>query len=284
MPALAAAYVRYLRLLGIPEPPAGLAGLRDIVRRHICRVPFENVSKLLLWNREGRGRLTTLPEFLDGLEFHDLGGTCYTNNPFLAGLLGALGYQADLLGADMICPNVHTCLRVRIDAAAYHVDAGYGAPFRDPIRLDQLPWELREGDFHYVLDHNPRGEGYEMAVSAGLERRHSYTVHGPGRSAEFFTGTVLESYDPGRTFMRHLRVCRIFERHSADLKDNVLAVHRENQTTRTALGSMAELEAAFADELRMPRCPIASAVAILERLNGRPFFDAAPGTDAGMDW
>ena len=106
---------RYLRLLGIQGIPAGLAGLREIVARHLCRVPFENVSKLTLFGREGAGRVTTISEFLDGIENYDLGGTCYTNNPYLAELLQALGYDADLLGADMTKPDVHTVIRVRID-------------------------------------------------------------------------------------------------------------------------------------------------------------------------
>lgn len=49
-------YRRYLRLLGIDGPPCGLAGLRTLVQRHLSRVPFENVSKLLLFDREGGGR------------------------------------------------------------------------------------------------------------------------------------------------------------------------------------------------------------------------------------
>ena len=102
---------------------------------HICRVPFENISKLLLIGREGTPRPTRLPEFLDGIERQDLGGTCYSNNPFLVELLRALGYDADLLGADMSSPNVHTVIRVRLDGAEWHVDAGYGGPFWRPIRF-----------------------------------------------------------------------------------------------------------------------------------------------------
>lgn len=70
---------RYLRLLGIQGTPEGIAGLREIVSKHLRRVPFENVSKLLLFGREGAGRVTTISKFLDGIENLDLGGTCYTN-------------------------------------------------------------------------------------------------------------------------------------------------------------------------------------------------------------
>src|SRR5579862_6628457 len=105
MRALREPYVRYLRLLGCDTPPQGEDGLQEIVRRHVWRAPFENISKLLLFAREGKGRIITLAEFLDGIEHQDLGGTCYSSNPYLARLLRALGYDADLLGADMSTPN-----------------------------------------------------------------------------------------------------------------------------------------------------------------------------------
>jgi arylamine N-acetyltransferase len=76
-------FQRYLRLLGIAGHPSGLDGLRTLVRRHLSAVPFENISKLLLLDRERAGRVTTLPEFLDGIEYSDLGGTCLSDRSLL---------------------------------------------------------------------------------------------------------------------------------------------------------------------------------------------------------
>jgi arylamine N-acetyltransferase len=45
-------FERYLRLLGIASHPSGLDGLRTLVRRHLSAVPFENVAKLLLFDRQ----------------------------------------------------------------------------------------------------------------------------------------------------------------------------------------------------------------------------------------
>ena len=200
-PALPEIYHRYLRILGVDHVPTGLDGLRAVVRAHVLRVPFENISKLLLFGREGRGRFFTLPEFLDGIEYHDLGGTCYGANPFLGELLRALGYEAGLHGANMQRGlNVHTSLRVRIGSRAYHVDVGYGGPFREPISLDHLPFEMVEGANRYVFDRDSAGEGYEMAVFSGEERVHGYIVHGPRRSLDFFTPAMQHSFAPGATF------------------------------------------------------------------------------------
>jgi N-hydroxyarylamine O-acetyltransferase len=275
--SLAPLHERYLRALGLAGPPAGLSGLRGLVNRHLCRVPFENVSKLLLFAREGRGRVTTLPEFLDGIERHDLGGTCYTSNPFLADLLGALGCDAALVGADMDTPNVHTSIRVRADGREFHVDVGYAGPFRQPIPLDTLPHEIAWGADRYVFER--RGDGHEMIVFTGGERCHGYFVHGPARPASFFEPVILRSFAPGRTFMRVLRITRFFADRAVELRNRRLLRVTTGSVHETTLDSMADLRRAVDEELEMPRCPVEEAVAILERLNGREFFGSLPWRD-----
>jgi arylamine N-acetyltransferase len=267
-------FERYLRLLGIRGRPCGLSGLRTLVQRHLSTVPFENVSKLLLYEREHSSRVTTLTEFLDGIEFSDLGGTCYTSNLFLTDLLRALGYDADLLGADMSRPNVHTCIRVRINSIAYHVDVGFAAPLREPIRLDRTPVQVEEGRNRYVFDRDPAGDGYRMSMFAGAEHCLDYVVHGPSRPKEFFDQVVLDSYAPSSTFMQCLRISRVFVGYSVDLIDRELSHHEAGRTTVTDLKTMLDLKAAVQSLFGMPRCPIESAIATLERLTGKPFFGA----------
>jgi len=285
MRALPEIYQRYLRVLGLEGRPSGLAGLRALVRAHLVRVPFENVSKLLLFGREGRGRFFTLPEFLDGIEHHDLGGTCHSANPFLGDLLRALGYDADVRGANMPPRlNCHTSLRVRIDSRAYHVDVGYGGPFREPISLDHLPFEMTEGEHRYVLDRDPHGEGYEMAVFTCEERVHGYIVHGPPRALEFFAPAMKNSFGTGAAFLNCIRICRFFDDHSVTLLNGGLSIHRGASTTRRELHSVAEVEAALARDFEMPRCPARAAVEIVEQIAGKPLFDAgaASAEPAGL--
>ncbi len=276
--ALAPLHQRYLRLLGLAEAPLGLSGLHDLVNRHLCRVPFENVSKLLLFAREGRGRVTTLAEFLDGIEESDLGGTCYTSNPFLAGLLGAIGYDAALYAADMDTPNVHTSIRVRVDGRPWHVDVGYAGPFREPIPLDTLPWEIGWGRDRYVFDRS--GDGHRMTVLTDGEPRHRYFVHGPARAASFFQPTILRSFEPGRTFMRCLRITRFFADRSVELRNRRLLRVTAGGVRESHLESMADLRRAVDEEFQMPRCRVEEAVAVLERLTGQAFFGSAPWRDS----
>ena len=239
---------------------------------HVCRIPFENVSKLLLIGRERVGRPTRLGEFLDGIEHEDLGGTCYSNNPFLVELLRALGYDADLFGADMSAPNVHTVIRVRLDEAEWHVDAGYGGPFWRPVRLDRLPETLSAGELRFVL-HRSAADDIEMSLVRGESRLHGYVAHGPARSFEFFHPIILQSFEPGQHFMTNLRLIRYFEDgRAAELLNSTLTVHRDGESRVLELRNRAELRSAVADELAMPRCPIDEAVNVLERMSGQSLF------------
>ncbi|MBV9747085.1 MAG: arylamine N-acetyltransferase [Acidobacteriia bacterium] len=261
-----------MRVLGIEAFPSGIEGLRALARAHLYRAPFENISKLLLFSREKRGRFFSLGEFLEGIEKQDLGGTCYSLNPYLATLLRALGYETDLLGADMPPRlNTHTCLRVRVHTVAYHVDVGYGAPFREPVRLDRLPFELIEGANRYVLER--RGERLEMSVFAGQQRVHGYSVNDSPRSQEFFAGPMQDSFAPTATFLNCIRICSFFEDRSAVLLNRTLSIYRGGNTAERELNNIAEWQAALASELRMPRCPAAAAIRAVEHNSGKPLFE-----------
>jgi arylamine N-acetyltransferase len=258
---------QYLRLLGMDEAPPGVEGLQSIVRRHLIRVPFENVSKLLLFEREGAGRAFTRDEFLDGIEHHDLGGTCYTVNPRLAELLHGLGWEAELLGADMTNPDVHVCVRVN-HGPGYLVDVGFAAPFREPIALDTLPRQVAEGGQRYTFERHARG--YALSFGESL----SYVAHEPPRPPEYFAGVIRDSFASTAHFMNHLRIARFFEDYSVELLDRRMKVHREGRTEEHEFATMAELEGAVWTEFAMPRCPVREAVAVLERITGKGLFDA----------
>ena len=67
MPAIPEIYQRYLRVLGFDNVPSGFDGLRAVVRAHLLRVPFENLSKLLLYASEGLGSFFKMCDFQYGL-------------------------------------------------------------------------------------------------------------------------------------------------------------------------------------------------------------------------
>ena len=262
---------RYLRLLGLDEVPRGIADLRALVRAHILRVPFENVSKLLLLDREGAGRPIAIEEFLDGLEFGDLGGTCYSCNPFLHLLLRELGYDADLLGCNMSNPNVHTAIRVRIDDVSYHVDVGYGSPFLEPVPV-HAGHTFRMGEMKWRFEQQDDGRVRHRTYVGGREV-HGYVANSEPRSYEFFRAIIADSFQPGSTFTTLLRMIRIFPDRMLELKDRTYKIHvAGGDTTTRTLNNMAELRRVVSEDHGLPRCPVEKAVEILERINGFEFF------------
>jgi arylamine N-acetyltransferase len=271
---------RYLGLLGVTRTD----DLRQIVRRHLVRVPFENVSKLLR-------RPIALDDFLDGIEHYDLGGTCYSVNSHLANLLSACGHRAELLGADMTNPDVHICIRVLYGGDSspqppfqgglpvpvvepstsghYLIDCGFAAPFRDPIPLDALPYTVTEGTHRYRFDHHERGIALYFGDSL------SYVAHEPPRTIEDFASVIRASFAPDAHFLNHLRIARFFDDYSVELLDRKMSVHRDAHTTERELTSLDELEHAVHTDFAMPRCPVREAVAALERHTGKPLFTAS---------
>ena len=117
-------FEKYLALLGLKISNPTMEFLTTIVKAHLTRIPFENISKLLLKKR-GLNYIPNLSEYLEGIETHHFGGTCYANNYYLFLLLEGLGYDVKLCGADMKNPDVHLISIVTIDRKGFLVDCGY---------------------------------------------------------------------------------------------------------------------------------------------------------------
>jgi arylamine N-acetyltransferase len=74
--------------------------------------------------------------------------------------------------------------------------------------------------------------------------------------------------------MKSLRISRVFPHYSLDLIDCRLYRHEAGETVRAELRGLRELRTAVQEQFDLPRLPVEAAVAVLERLTGRPFFPA----------
>lgn len=101
------ARARYFRLLSVAPKAPSLDALSELTAVHLTRIPFENISKLYYRRQVRPRRPPDLTRFLDGIEQHHFGGTCYANAFNLHQLLAHLGYDVALCGADMSAPDVH---------------------------------------------------------------------------------------------------------------------------------------------------------------------------------
>ena len=236
---------RYLRVLGVSRREPGLAALAELTSAHVRRIPFENVSKL--YHRKDAGmRLPDLARFLDGIECHQFGGTCYSNNFHFHELLAHLGYRVSLCGADMSAPDVHVVNTVDLAGRPYLVDVGYAAPFLSPLPLDlDRDHEVTSGSDRYVL--RPRDPAGRSRVELYRDGRlhHGYQVNPRPRRIQEFEAIIAASFDEDATFMNALLVARFFPGRSVTLRNLTLTQARERSSTVSRLSHRDELPEAI---------------------------------------
>lgn len=129
---------RYLERIGATRPGTPTAAaLRDLHRRHLETVPFENLALHL-----PEPVVLTEAALADKIITRRRGGFCYELNGLFAALLEALGYKVSLLAASVHLPDGtlspafdHLALMVELEER-WLVDVGFGAHSTYPLRLD----------------------------------------------------------------------------------------------------------------------------------------------------
>jgi len=160
----------YLSLLQMEEEVPAFDYLQRLVSRHLQRFPFENVSKFHYYSVGGIAGMKWLPSletFLNHRLDRGMGGNCYILNAHFGSLLRALGFDVGIVRATG--GNMHLGLMVTIEAQAYYVDVGYGAPLFQPLVLEEQPRfsrcgeevEVRKiGDNHFMIDRRTNGQSF----------------------------------------------------------------------------------------------------------------------------
>ncbi len=225
-------FSRYLNVLGISRRRPSHQALRELTFAQLTRIPFENISKLHR-RRDPRTRgLPNLREFLEGIERHHFGGTCYPINFHLHELLADLGYDVKLCGADMSAPDVHLVNVVTLRGRPFLVDGGYAAPFLEPIPLDldrdhTIVWGAERS---VVGRRDARGRSrIERHADGGAV--HAYVVNPAPRRIEEFAGVIADSFSDQATFMHALLLVRFRARSSVTLR-NLTIVRVDGASSR----------------------------------------------------
>ena len=210
---------KYLNLLMVGEGNPTFELLENIVRAHLIRVPFENISKLIYKN-QGMNYIPDLSTYLNGIENYNFGGTCYANNYYLYLLLRHLGYNVKLCGADMKNPDVHLISIATINEKEFIVDGGYAAPFFNPLRTDL--------DKDYIIDF--ANERYIVKPKDDIGRikveqyyngklQHWYTANPQSRKIEEFQKVIEDSYAGDAVFMNAVRITKFSKNGSLVIKN-----------------------------------------------------------------
>ncbi|MFC5468922.1 arylamine N-acetyltransferase [Cohnella suwonensis] len=161
---------KYLALLQAEPQTPDFAYLRSLVRRHLHRFPFENLSKFHYYLHQGRTGMGWLPSaeaFLNHFERYGLGGNCYILNIHFGQLLESLGFRTEIVRARN--GNAHLANRVTVEGRSYYVDVGYGAPLFEPLAIEEQPRFSRLGEEveivrmspdRYMIDRRAGGQSF----------------------------------------------------------------------------------------------------------------------------
>ena len=129
------AYLERIGYKGSLTPSVNV--LRELHRRHLLSVPFENLDIEM-----GRPIVLSHAAFYDKIIGRRRGGFCYELNGSFASLLKALGFRVTMLSARTVeeggslTPDFdHMALLIRLEER-WLVDVGFGDLFVEPKRLD----------------------------------------------------------------------------------------------------------------------------------------------------
>jgi N-hydroxyarylamine O-acetyltransferase len=245
----------YLSRIGARRPAAPTAAaLRDLQRRHLETVPFENLSIHL-------GEPITLTEdaLVEKIVHQGRGGFCYELNGLFAALLDALGFEVQLLAASMLSdggarsspPFDHMALLVELDQR-YLVDVGASTQAAHPLLLDWpeaqedpcgsfLVVDAPHGDIEIVMN----GEPFYRA-----ERR-------PRRLSDFARPCWWHATSPDSHFRATPRCSRLTDTGRVTIRVDRLQETVHGERIETTLTTDAEILAAYEKHFgfRLQRAP-----------------------------
>jgi arylamine N-acetyltransferase len=220
---------KYLHLLEVDKSEPSLDLLNQIVKAHLIKVPFENISKLL-YKKQGINHIPDLGLFLEGIEKYNFGGTCYSNNYYLFSLLKYLGYNIRLCGADMKNPDVHLIIIVKIDNREYIVDGGYAAPFLYPLSRDlEKDYIITLGNEKYIIKPKDVMGRTKVEQYSDGKLQHWYTAKPQERKIEDFDKVIKDSYSDDAVFMNAVRITSYSANGSKVLKNFSFTEIAENE-------------------------------------------------------
>ena len=258
----------YLNLLGLQREEPSIDALSELVRAHLFRVPFENISKLYYKKHHNMRHLPSLEFFLKGIDKYHFGGTCYSNNYYFYQLLAHLGYQVKLCGADMTNPDVHLVSIVTLDQREYLVDVGYAAPFWNPLPRDlTTEYEIELGRDSYVLKPQDAHGCSSLEMHRDGIHKHGYTVKPIPKQIGDFEQVISDSYRDTATFMNALLLVRFFPNRSIAIHNMTLIESQGTESKIRTLSNCDELIEAIVEYFEIPEKITLKGVKDL-RLNG----------------
>lgn len=211
--------------------------MAELQERHLRAVPFENLSVHL-----GEDIVLDADALAGKIVKERRGGFCYELNGAFGALLGALGYDVELLAARTIggdepgIPYDHLALRI----GDRLVDVGFGRFAHHPLRLDVREDQTDPGGVFRIT------ETADGDLDVFRDGRPEYRLETrPRRLRDFVTSCWWHRTSPESHFTRSL-VCSILtERGRVTLSGRTLVRTEDGDRDERELPTDAEVLAAY---------------------------------------
>ena len=245
---------RYLDRIGAHRPSvADAATLRELHRRHVEAVPFENLSIHL-----GEPIVLTEDALADKIVRRGRGGICYELNGLFAALLTALGYEVKLLAVSVFVEDgalspafAHLTLLVELDER-YLVDVGFGAHSVYPLRMDWPEAQEDPAGSFLVVD----APGGDVDVRRDGVPQYRAELR-PRRLTDFARPCWWHENAPVSGFRKVARCSRRTDDGRVTIIGDRLLETVGGERTETTLATDAEVLAAYEKHfgIQLPRVP-----------------------------
>lgn len=204
---------QYLQKLGLHRQSPDLNFLTSIQRRHLERIPFENLDI-----HYGNRILLDIPKIANKILSSNRGGYCFELNGLLYHLLTALGFECYMSSAQFFkedgslsAPMDHMLLAVEIKNTQYLVDVGLTDGFHGPkeIKMDKMSLDNTR---YYRFDFDPDDNVIlEVSKDASTFKKFYVSDLKPTHFIEFLDVNNKHQEDANSYFRQQKIVTKISE-------------------------------------------------------------------------
>jgi N-hydroxyarylamine O-acetyltransferase len=199
------AYLERINYHGSLAPTAET--LRALQVAHLLSVPFENLSI-----HAGQPIVLDDDALFTKIVERRRGGFCYEANGLFAALLRALGFEVEMLSAQVANSEgvfgpdfAHMALLVQLEQR-WLVDVGFGDSFREPLRLDEESEQVQGDQAYRTL----RADSYflmQRREDSAWKTQYRFTLQ-PHEYPDYAEMCRYHQTDPRSHFTRN-KICSL---------------------------------------------------------------------------
>jgi len=240
----------YLTFLGISHSGCAasctLSFLTQLLRAHLRRIPYENISKFTSQPSFPNGDFN-FRSYFTGIQEAAFGGTCFAQSQGFCELLCALGFSAQIVLAKEGPKILHPAICVTLtNQTRYLIDLGLCADFVGPFPIAaNHRVQTRLGNRHYHFAVNETETGFSLWIVAGRSVVRSFQGTLTPCSRIELAELTRTSSARSSIMMQHLCIHQVFEDSSGATSKMIW----DRSYIETCGGSTRKIEIPSADDL-----------------------------------